>query len=220
MVLCGFVSVWVNISQFRMFCKQSILVVVKTVTMDAHFILESLILFSNKTRQWLQEKSDEQKAKIFASARKMAPKLRKQYQARRKAIQQHRVELIKSRKAECEAKRRKKESQQAELIDEISMVGLWQTEEEVQSEISSVKAVKQKLHRLKQQIKFRKFVLHDDPSVFRFSKNKKQFPVSVLIANLVKLVNGTSDPEPEATVIIPPEYENDRFAQNPELIVG
>ena len=76
---------------------------------------------------------------------------------------------------------------------------------------------------LKQQINFRKFVLqqeYDDPSVFRFSKNKKQFPVSVLLANLIKLVNVTSDPEPEATIIIPPEYENDRFAQNPELIVG
>ena len=32
--------------------------------------------------------------------------------------------------------------------------------------------------------------------------------------------NATSDPEPEAAIIIPPEYENDRFAQNPELIVG
>ena len=153
--------------------------------------LESLILFSNnKTREWLQQKSDEQKAKIFASARKMAPKLRQQYQARRKAIEQHRAELIESRKAEREAKRRKKESQQMELVNEISMVGLWQTEEEVQSEISSVKAVKQKLQKLKQQIKFRKFVLqqeYDDPSVFRFSKNKKQFPVSLLMANLVKL---------------------------------
>ena len=58
-----------------------------------------------------------------------------------------------------------------------------------------------------------------DPSVFRFSKNKKQFPVSVLMANLVKLVNATSDPELEPTTI-PPEYENDQFAQNPELIVG
>ena len=185
--------------------------------------LESLILFSNnKTREWLQQKSDEQKAKIFASARKMAPKLRQQYQARRKAIEQHRAELIESRKAEREAKRRKKESQQMELVNEISMVGLWQTEEEVQSEISSVKAVKQKLQKLKQQIKFRKFVLqqeYDDPSVFRFSKNKKQFPVSVLMGNLVKLVNATSDPELEPTTI-PPEYENDQFAQNPELIVG
>ena len=40
------------------------------------------------------------------------------------------------------------------------------------------------------------------------------------MANLVKLVNATSDPEPEATIIIPPEYENDQFAQNPELIVA
>ena len=109
-----------------------------------------------------------------------------------------------------------------ELVIEISMVGLWQTEKEVQSEISSVKAVKQKLQKLKQQIKFRKFVLqqeYDDPSVFRFSKYKKQFPVSVLMTNLVKLVNATSDPELEPTTI-PPEYENDQFAQNPELIVG
>ena len=76
------------------------------------------------------------------------------------------------------------------LIDEISMVGLWQMEEEVQSEISSVEAVKLKLRKLKKQIKFRKSVLqqeYDDPSVFRFSKNKKQFPVSLLMANLVKL---------------------------------
>ena len=37
--------------------------------------------------------------------------------------------------------------------------------------------------------------------------------------NLVKLVNATSDPEPELNMI-PPEVENDRFAQNPELLVG
>ena len=42
-----------------------------------------------------------------------------------------RVELIESRKEEREAKRIKKESQQKELIDEISMVGLWQMEEVV-----------------------------------------------------------------------------------------
>ena len=37
--------------------------------------------------------------------------------------------------------------------------------------------------------------------------------------NLVQLVNATSDPELEPTTI-PPEYENDQFAQNSELIVG
>ena len=68
-----------------------------------------------------------------------------------------------------------------------------------------LKAVKQKWHaQAETTIKFRKYVLqqeYDDPSVFRFSKkkNKKQFPVSVLMANLVKLVNATCDPEPEAT---------------------
>ena len=45
--------------------------------------LESVILFNNnKTREWLLQKSDDQKAKIFSSARKMAPKLRKLYQKR------------------------------------------------------------------------------------------------------------------------------------------
>jgi len=59
------------------------------------------------------------------------------------------------------------------LIDEITMAGLWQTEEVVHTEIASVKAVKHKLHKMKQQIKFRKFVLqqeYDPPSVFRFRK--------------------------------------------------
>ena len=75
--------------------------------------LESLILFSNnKTREWLQQKSDEQKAKIFASARKMALKLGKQYQARRKAIQQHRVQFIKSKKLNMKPKERKSHSKQ------------------------------------------------------------------------------------------------------------
>ena len=44
--------------------------------------LESLILFSNKTREWLLQNI------LFS---KMAPKLRKLYQEGRKAIQQHRV---------------------------------------------------------------------------------------------------------------------------------
>ena len=42
-------------------------------------------------------------------------------------------------------------------------------EEEVHSEISSVKAVKQKLHKLKQQIKFRKFVLQQEYDDLQFS---------------------------------------------------
>jgi len=106
--------------------------------------LESLILLAT-TRQenGCSKKSYEQKAKIFTSARKMAPKLRKQYQARRKAIQQHRVEFIESKSWTWSQK--KKERVATNRIDEISMVGLWQTEE-VHSEISSVKAVKQKLH--------------------------------------------------------------------------
>jgi len=41
----------------------------------------------------------------------------------------------------------------------------------------------------------------------------------MLMENLVKLVNATTDPELELNMI-PPESENDRFAQNPELLVG
>ena len=37
--------------------------------------------------------------------------------------------------------------------------------------------------------------------------------------NLVKLVNATTEPEPELNMI-PPEFENDWFAQNPELLAG
>jgi len=70
------------------------------------------------------------------------------------------------------------------------------------------------LHKLKQQIKFRRFVLQQeyDPPVFRFSKtSSNSLCQCMLMENLVKLVNATTDLEPELNMI-PPESENDRFA--------
>ena len=102
--------------------------------------LESIVLFANnKTREWLMTKTENEKAKIFAAARMMAPKQRKLHQQRRQQIRQYRGEQIATRIAERQAKQKREQTQRSELVQEISVVGLWQSEE-VHREIRRIRS--------------------------------------------------------------------------------
>ena len=64
------------------------------------------------------------KQRYFASARKMAPKLRKQYTKQGEKLSNSiEPSSLNPKKLNIEAKRKKKESQQTELIDKILMHG-------------------------------------------------------------------------------------------------
>ncbi len=186
--------------------------------------LESLILFSNnKTKAWLEGKDDQEKTRIFTAARKLAPQVRKKYRERREEIRKHRAQVILHREQERLAKKRKEEARRQQLVDEISLAGLWQTEEDVRKELGNMRSVKQKMHKLKQQIKFRRYVLlqeYPDKSVFNFTKQGRPFSVQKLMENLLNLITATSDPEPFASPSPAKRQRMDPYIQNPELLVG
>ena len=186
--------------------------------------LESLILFNNnKTMAWLEKKDEKEKERIFSAARKLTPHVRKTYRKRREEIRNHRTQVIQQREQERQAKKRKAEVQRQDLVDEISLAGLWQTEEDLRRELRTMRSVKQKIHKLKQQIKFRKYVLlqeYPQKSVFNFSKQGKAFSVDQLTDNLLKLITATSDPEPSVSPSLTKRQRRDPYIQNPELLIG
>ena len=183
--------------------------------------IESLVLFSNnKTRKWLEMKSQSEKAKLFQAARKLGPKFKRKYKKRKEEIEKHRRKIIEERDRERRNKEKKDEKRRKDLVDEILMIGLWQSADEVEKELRKVKSVSQKKKRLKTQINFRRYVLlqeHSDKSLFKFSRKGKSYTVSELQSNLCELQNN-DDPEQELpTTSI---NSNDPILNNPALLVG
>ena len=182
--------------------------------------IESLVLFSNnKTRKWLEKKSDSEKAKLFQAARKLGPKFKQKYKIRKEEIQKHRRNIMEERERERLNKKKKEEKRRKDLVDEIMMIGLWQSADEVEKELSKVKSAGQKIKRLKTQINFRKHVLlqeHSNKHLFKFSRNGKPFTAFELQSNLCELQRNNDDPEPEVPAISSP----DPILQNPALLVG
>ena len=84
----------------------------------------------------------------------LTPHVRKSYRKRREEIRNYRAQVILQREQERQAKKRKAEVQRQDLVNEISLAGLWQTEKDVRRELKTMRSVKQKVHKLKQQIKF------------------------------------------------------------------
>ena len=185
--------------------------------------IESLVLFSNnRTRQWLESKSESEKAKLFQAGRKLAPKFRRKYQKRREEIRKYRAKQLLEREKEKQLKEKKEEKKRKELIDEIMIIGLWQTIEEVEKEVKQTKSAKQKEKKLKTQLKFRKHVLlqsYSDKNVFNFSKKGKKFTITELKSNLCLLVSASDDPE-EDPCINNSSSNADPIISNPRLLVG
>lgn len=61
-------------------------------------VLEGLVLFSNnKTTQWLNEKSPEDREAIFKRARKIAPEFKDLYKQRRKKLLEDRAKALRDK---------------------------------------------------------------------------------------------------------------------------
>jgi hypothetical protein len=79
-----------------------------------------------------------------------------------------------------------------ELTKDISQVGLWTSEVEVDNGLEVIKGINRKKGALKLQIKFRKKVLsqnYHDKTVFQFSHQGRPYSVPELKQNLLKLLH-------------------------------
>ena len=148
---------------------------------------------NNKTSKWLDAKSNEDRKKLFAEARKNAPKHRQKHQ-------QHISELEKQRrKSQIQKQKEKEESEKKrveikeKITSELTSYGLWLSAIEVGTNLKAMKSETQKCKALKAQLRFRKKVLeqhYPDDSIFNFSsKEKGNFNSQLLHRNLLKLIH-------------------------------
>ena len=165
---------------------------------------EACIMFAhNKTMQWLQTKTQAERAHLFAESRKAVKTIRDSFRERHKKIQEARRILLMERMKEAEEleKRRvqKKEGQTADII----YWGLWQSEEAVETALSIVSSKKDKIAALKAQLNFRNNVLEQKPvekGLYAFSKVgengvRRQLGPEELTENLKKLIQHASSIE-------------------------
>ena len=154
---------------------------------------EAYVMFSkNKTSDWLNGKSKQDVEKILSEARKEASATRKEFQERHKTILEFRRQETLRKQQKAEQMRQERLRKLQEYTDEITQHGLWQSEEQVKRLLTLYNSKSEKIKALKSQVRFRKFVLQQNPEdkgLFSFSKDKRQLSVEELTANVCRLIN-------------------------------
>ena len=119
--------------------------------------LEAHILFSgNKTTNWLNSKSDEQKEYFLTTARKMACSHKAKFKERLEAITEKRIAAIQQKQAEAERKQKKVLEEKEALTSSIVIQGLWKLVHGVDSKLSRIHSEAAKQKAIQTQLKFRK----------------------------------------------------------------
>jgi hypothetical protein len=162
--------------------------------------LESQITFSlNKTDKWLASKTPEETQQLILESRKEVKKERERFKIREQSIREKRLE---NQRVQFEMKARQ-ERKRIERLEkdtlDMQFYGLWQSMEQISSELQLIKSDKEKVEALKAQLRFRKHVFEQkaDSSVYAFSKvvdgKRVNLSVDQLKANVMKLVREAFD---------------------------
>lgn len=158
-----------------------------TLTNEAH------ILFTkNKTTAWLDNKSSADKKAILDASVRRVSSLRRNMHKKLGEISERRKDFLKEKEERLSKLKRKQFEKNEELTSKIIYYGLWQSGEEIDQKLSTIRTQKEKLEVLKGQINFRKTVLVQPVEVktlYQFSsKECGTFSVSQLTENLKILV--------------------------------
>ena len=176
--------------------------------------LESLLLFShNKTSNWLQSKSAEERERLLKAARTLTSVHRANFRRRREEIIAKRQECVQRKEEEARKKKEREVREKEELTKKIQKMSLWTTVSEVEEGLAKLRSAKQKCDALKLQIKFRKKVLsqtHPDKTIFFFSHQRKQHTQVELKRNLLKLLSRPESQQP---------LSSEQLARDPELLI-
>ena len=183
--------------------------------------LEAMIMYSqNKTSDWVQKKSEEEKEKLFKAARNLIPNTKETYKVRKQEMQKLLEDDLASKQQNIAQKQIKKTQEKEKLTKEIGVVGLWTNRAQTDDGLDAFTKKTDRLRVLKLQINFRNKVLNQLPSnnaLFKFSHCRKQFTVEQLKHNLYKLL------EEEFTVKEICNNTNstlDEIVSKPQLLVG
>ena len=153
---------------------------------------EAYVMYThNKTGEWLTGKSEKEQEALLITARKQVPKLRQQFKLRQKKLFETRQALIFEKMKKTEESKTRKLRSLENMTNDIVFYGLWQSEEQIDSELATYNSDAQKVKALKAQLKFRQNVLKQDTgnrNVFLFSKDKVSLKWGELAFNLKSLV--------------------------------
>nr|XP_054765133.1 uncharacterized protein LOC129271907 [Lytechinus pictus] len=166
-----------------------------------HLSQEAMIMFAlNKTGQWINMKEESDRQRLIKEARKDARKMKKVYQERREAIVQKRNDLLKE-KLRKEEERKEKQVREKELMtQDIIFYGLWQSRDQVEQSMLSIKSKSERLDALKAQLRFRQHILSQEasPVLYRFSEStaetskRRNLTCEELKENLISLITKAS----------------------------
>ena len=87
--------------------------------------LEAMIMYlQNKTSDWVQKKSEEEKEKLFKAARNLIPNTKETYKVRKQEMQKLLEDDLASKQQNIAQKQIKKTLEKEKLTKEIGVVGL------------------------------------------------------------------------------------------------
>ena len=154
---------------------------------------EAYVMFSlNKTSQWLKS----QDVSIFNDARTEARSLHKSFMERKQEIKDKKLTLQREAFEKAENARKRKLREMEMQTQEIVFYGLWQSDDQIASSLSTFQSESEKKDALKAQLRFRKNILmqRHPEKVYNFtnpvagSKRRRDLSVDELIVNLKKLI--------------------------------
>ena len=150
---------------------------------------------NNKTPQYLDSLSEEERHKLIEGAVKEKVAYVKKYQQMKQKIRQRRIEIMEERRKkiakQAENKEKRKEQLDIRLED---YNGLWRTADEMKTNLDILPLSKQK-DALVTQIKYRKFVLGIKPTektLLQLQSGKEKFTTEQLQENLETVLHGVT----------------------------
>lgn len=82
--------------------------------------LEGIIMFSNRTAEWLSAKNENDRAALLASARQSAPAVQELYKKRQIEIQEHQMKVLKEKEEQITKKKARDVQRREGLANEIA----------------------------------------------------------------------------------------------------
>ncbi|WAR12743.1 SPIN3-like protein [Mya arenaria] len=177
---------------------------------------EAFVMFSaNKTKQWLERKTDFDKNSLIQDAMKNVSLVRANYKRRKEEIEANHRRKVEESIREAEAIEYRRLNRLEGYTQKMIYYGLWQTEDEVDSALKEISTKKETMEALKAQLNFRKHVLKQDPknkeNLYLLSKKvdnvKCMLTVDELASNIKKLVRHAfsidkcHDPNPDLPIL-------------------
>ena len=152
----------------------------------------------NHTKEWIAEKSTEDRDRIIKQARKDTPGMIAEFRERKKMIEEEQRRGLEEKEKEVKQKEAKVAAELTELAAKVEgLGGLWKSEDEVEERIASIKSksrgesVGKVKDALKAQINYRKRILKQPVKNnldWNFSANNRQFCADELKEKLKAII--------------------------------